>query len=241
MRGLRHGDVPRAVHLLAQSLHELGRAAELVLGSADIEGPGSYLGQSVFQIEAEKGRRDPHVSLERRAADHLANILQHLRVRGLEFLREPALHGRLDDRLESLLLYRAAQLVPHRREVGNHARAATARDEALDPAWVFDRKRLRDRAAEAEAYEGSCSYSQLVQKSKQVLDQERDAVVAPRRRAAPMAAQVVAQDTEIGCERRDLPVPHREVVGNAGDEGHPARAAAIDAVMGPDQGKMILL
>ena len=85
-------------------------------------------------------------------------------MRGLEVLREPALHGRLDDRLEAVLPHRLAQLVPHRGEVRHHARAAAARHQAIDAMRVLDRERLRDRTAEPEADQRGLLNLQCVEK-----------------------------------------------------------------------------
>ena len=75
-----------------------------------------------------------------------------------------------------------------------------------------------------------------IEQRDQVLDQQVDGVIARRRPGAAVAAQVVAQHLAARLEQRHLPVPHGEVVGDAGDERHPAIPSALHAIADAVQG-----
>src|SRR5690349_22607773 len=72
---------------------------------------------------------------------------------------------------------------------------------------------------------------QLAPQAQKILDEERDGVRRLARLAAALPAQVVAQHAEIARERRNLRLPHRRVVGDAGDESDPRAALAVDPVI----------
>jgi hypothetical protein len=70
---------------------------------------------------------------------------------------------------------------------------------------------------------------------RSVAHQQVETVVAGGRLRAAMAARVVAQETKVLRQRRHLAVPHRRVVGDAGDERYPGSALApVDAVVDAD-------
>src|SRR2546423_12334088 len=100
---------------------------------------------------------------------------------------------------------------------------------------MLDGRGLDDRAAEAEPHQMGLLYFQRIEKLHQVLHQQPDRVIARSPLARTVTAQVVTQDPEAVPERRKLAVPQRQVVGDAGDERHPLRAASLDLVIRPDQ------
>src|SRR5688500_5302080 len=91
-RVLDVGDVPglldravlRARHLLRQLAHELGGAADRVLRAADVKSRRLDLRQPLLDVQREEGRRNPHVAERGGAADHVADLLQRLRITRLE-------------------------------------------------------------------------------------------------------------------------------------------------------------
>ena len=101
---------------------------------------------------------------------------------------------------------------------------------------MADGEGLRERAAQAEADERGALDFVRIQQPDEILHQQINRIVARARTRAAVATQVVAQDIEARLEHRHLPVPHRQVIGNAGDERHPARAVAFDPIAGADQG-----
>src|SRR5205814_10348054 len=113
----------------------------------------SNAAERLLDVEPDERGCAADIARDARAPDHRTDLVERARIRGLERIREPALHRGLDDGFDALRLHGRDELVPELREFRHHARAAAARGEPPHAFGTPDRRGLRDRAAEAQTHE----------------------------------------------------------------------------------------
>lgn len=141
---------------------------------------------------------DPRVVNPQRGAPQVHEVEEVAQVVGL--LRGPL--PAADDLAEEVLL----------------PAVGTVEDEATHPAGVRQRQLLRDRAAHRRAHDVRVLDAERFHERDRVGREARRAVLARRGLGAPHATVVERRDTPAVSETRNLVVPERALVGEAGHE-----------------------
>ena len=144
------------------------------------------------------------VAVEAGAAHHRAHAIDHVGMRRLEVVGEPALRRLLDDGLDATGLHRLGEsLRPHHGELGNHARAAAARHE-LRRCARDGRSPCASRPCLPSPRPTRCERAdaERVPQRDEVGRERLDRVRRRRRLGLSLPAQVVAQHAEAIGEAR---------------------------------------
>src|SRR5712692_9393061 len=156
-----------------------------------------------------------------------------------ERLGEPALEGRLNERLHALRLRGLDALLPLFLGLRRLRMAGVGEHQALEDSRMAEREQLADHAAHRQADETRARDLEMLEQGVKVLDQCLEGVGARRRLACAMAARIVDQDVPAVLESGDLPVPHAHAARERVAQGEPGRAflavnfvVSLDAVGG---------
>ena len=213
-------DIPGALDALVHQAHAGGRRGG-VLRARDQQYGMIQRAQPVEIGEPLDSPRTARVSHDRGGADHGPHVVEPGGAARPVAFAEPALDGRLDDRLHAAVRDRRHALIEGGAEIVATKRGGIGHDGRCDPVGMAERQPLRRHPADREAHDIALPNTQAIPEADDIADQIVERIGSLDGRRLAVSALVVAQDTEVSGERGLLLVPHAQVRGQRVGKGQP--------------------